>query len=64
MTFDFVDRLGCSVELVWAQDSALYRDSSSSGFGWTPSRLLPFIALGELRGSVEVRRTALVRRGI
>ena len=27
--------------LVWARDSALYRDSSSSGFVWTPSRLLP-----------------------
>ena len=41
MTFGFVDRGGSSVELVWAQDSALYRDSSSSGFVGTPSRLLP-----------------------
>ena len=42
VTFGFVDRVGSSVELVWARDSALDRDSSSSGFGWTPSRLLPF----------------------
>src|SRR5215207_473353 len=41
VTFGFVDRSGSSVELVWAQDSALYRDSSSSGFGWIPSCLLP-----------------------
>jgi hypothetical protein len=42
VTFGFVDRGGSSVGLVWARDSALYRYSSSSGFGWTPSRLLPF----------------------
>jgi hypothetical protein len=30
------------VELVWARDSARYRDWSSSGFVWAPSRLLPF----------------------
>ena len=42
MTFGFVDRGGSSVELVWARDSAPRRDSSSSGFVWTPSRLLPF----------------------
>ena len=41
MTFGFVG-VGSSAGLVWAQDSALYRDSSSSGFGWAPSRLLPF----------------------
>jgi hypothetical protein len=42
VTFGFVDRAGCSVGLVWARDSALYRDWSSSGFVWTPSRPLPF----------------------
>jgi hypothetical protein len=42
VTFGFVDRGGSSVELVWARDSALSRDSSSSGFVWTPSSLLPF----------------------
>jgi hypothetical protein len=46
VTFGFVDRAGCSVGLVWTQDSAPYRDWSSSGFGWTPSRPLPFVAHG------------------
>ena len=42
VTFGFVDRGVSSVGLVWARDSALYRDSSPSGFVWTPSRPLPF----------------------
>jgi hypothetical protein len=42
VTFGFVDRGVSSVGLVWARDSALDRDWNSSGFGWTPSRPLPF----------------------
>jgi hypothetical protein len=42
VTFGFVDRGRCSVGLVGAQDSTLSLDSSSFGFGWAPSRLLPF----------------------
>jgi hypothetical protein len=42
VTFGFVDRVGSSVGFVWAQDSALDRDWLSSGFGWTPFRLLLF----------------------
>jgi hypothetical protein len=42
VTFGFVDRGVSSVGLVWARDLAPHRDSSSSEFVWTPSRLLPF----------------------
>lgn len=55
MTFGFVDRGGSSVELVWARYSALCRDWSSSGFGWTPSRLLPCL-LPSLASRVKRRR--------
>jgi hypothetical protein len=44
VTFGFVDRGGSSVGLVWAQDSALHRNPSSSEFVWTPSVCCPFVA--------------------
>jgi hypothetical protein len=53
VTFGFVDRGGSSVELVWSQDSTLYRDSSSSGFGPTPYRPLPSLAF-RVSGSLVV----------